>query len=201
MFTYIKKNVDGFYLELAEKLPAELYSDLGETYEDFIQNKWVLLSDEQVKFHQENPNASVQEVWNMELTPVHVHVRDLADAKREMQSMIDHYDNSDNVNSFTVNGVIPAWFSVQERLNYKQSVEAAKLMNVQELSFYVGDNMLTVATEKAEQLLAALQLYADACFMVTKQHKLAVEALDSIEAVDNYDYTTGYPEKLNFELV
>lgn len=199
MFTYIKKNVDGFYVELPEKLTADLYSDLGETYEDFTQNKWVLLSDKQVKFHKENPTASIQEVWNMELKPVHV--RDLADAKREMLAKIDQYDNSDAVNGFTVNNVIPAWFSVQERLNYKQSVEAAKLMNVKELSFYVGDNMLTVATEKAEQMLAALQLYADACFMVTKQHKLAVEALETIEDVDKYDYVVNYPEKLNFDLV
>ena len=49
-------------------------------------------------------------------------------------------------------------------------------------------------------MLAQIQLYADQCFIVTKQHKAAVEALDSIEAVDNYDVTAGYPTKLTFNV-
>lgn len=199
MYTYIKKNIDGFYLELEQKLTPDLYSDLGETYEDFTQNKWVLLSSKQVKFHKENPTASVQEVWNMELKPTHV--RDLADAKREMMDKINSYDNSENVNGFTINNELVAWFSVQERLNYKQSVESAKLLGVDKLSFFVGDNMLEVAPQMAEQMLAALQLYADACYIVTKQHQLAVQELGSIEEVDNYDYTASYPQRLNFDLV
>ena len=201
MYTYVKRNVPNYYVELEEKLTPDLYSDLGETYDDYLMGKWVLLSDEQVKFHEENPDASVKEVFNMAIDEPYVHVRTLEEAKNDMQLKIDMYDTSDAVNSFTINNMIPAWFTVQERLNYKQSVEAAKLMNVDKLSFYVGDVMLEVETVKAEQLLAALQLYADACFLVTKQHKIAVEKLEEIEEVDNYDYTVGYPSRLNFDLV
>ena len=59
---------------------------------------------------------------------------------------------------------------------------------------------MTVSTVKAEQMLAAIQLYADACFMVTKNHNLAVEALETMEDVDAYDFRTGYPERLNFDI-
>ena len=113
---------------------------------------------------------------------------------------IEYYDRSTNVNGFAINGSITAWFTPTERSNYKQSVEAAKLMGIDTLTFYVGDNMLTVATTKAELMLAAIQLYADQCYIVTKQHKLAVDKLETVEEVDSYNYRDGYPEKLNFDL-
>ena len=60
---------------------------------------------------------------------------------------------------------------------------------------------LQISTVMAEQMLAQIQLYADSCYIVTMQHKSAVEALDTIEEVDNYDYRDGYPSRLNFNLV
>lgn len=198
MFTYIKYNVPNTYVVLEKPLNPEDYDNLGFTWQDYLNNKWVLLSEEQVRFHEDNSNASVKEVWDMK---VFVYERTLADAKREKIAEIDLYDTSDNVNGLTVNNTITTWFTVQERLNYKQSVEAAKLLGVETLQFFVGDNMLNVTPANAEMMLAALQLYADQCFIVTKQHKLAVEKLETIEEVDNYDYKTGYPEKLNFDLI
>lgn len=198
MFTYIKRAVRGYYLELEEKLTSDLYDNLGETYEDFLQNKFVLLSEEQVKFHEENPNASIKEVWDMELTPGYE--RTINDAKYEMLSKIDSYDNSDEVNSFTINNSISAWFTPNERTNYKNSIDSAKLLGVKELSLFIGDMSVTIPTERAEQMLAAIQLYADACFMVTKQHKLIVNNMTEIYDVDEYNYKVGYPEKLNFNV-
>ena len=49
-------------------------------------------------------------------------------------------------------------------------------------------------------MLAAIQLYADQCFIKTKQHEAAIKALATIEDINNYDYTVGYPTKLNFTL-
>lgn len=48
--------------------------------------------------------------------------------------------------------------------------------------------------------LAQIQLYADRCYIVTETHKSNVNALKTIEEVDNYDITSGYPEKLNFNI-
>lgn len=201
MFTYVKRTVPGTYVELPAKLDAESYSDLGETYDDYLRGYWVLLTDKQVAFHEEHPYASVKEVFNMEIEEPVVYERTIEDAKREKESQIRAYDTSDAVNSFTINGAMSAWFTPAERQNYKQSVDSAKLLGVPTLSFYVKDIELTIETAKAEQLLAALQLYADAAYIVTKKHQLAVQQLETIEEVDEYDYTVGYPEKLNFELI
>ena len=195
-YTYIKKDVKGIYVDFDEMFDSELYDNLGETWQDYLDKKWVLLSDEQVTFHEENPIASVKEVWDMQLSPTPT--RTLEQAKMEMNDIIDNYDKSDNVNGFTVNDDIEGWFTPEERSNYKSSIDAAKLLEVSGLSFYIGDIMLEITPAQAEYMLAQIQLYADQCYIVTKQHKIAVEALETIEEVDNYNYMDGYPSKINF---
>ena len=140
----------------------------------------------------------MREVWDMQLTPPHV--RTLEEAKSEMIQKIDEYDRSSNVNGFTINHEIEGWFTADERSNYRSSIESSELLGIETLSFYVGDYFMEVTTQDAKHMLAQIQIYADQCYIVTKQHKLAVEALDTIEAVDAFDYTNGYPPKLNFEV-
>lgn len=205
---YINKTAFNIYVELDTPLDSN-NNFVGQTWDDFIAGAWVLLSDEQAAFHVANPSATVREVWDMEITPVTPHERTAEDAKDEMIQVIEDYDSSKNVNSFTVNGTVSGWFTPEERSNYKSSIDAAKLLGVETLSFFIGDMMLEVSTVLAEQMLAQIQLYADSCFIITKQHKLSVEALaasgelgeeEKIERIDSYDYISSYPQPLNFEL-
>jgi len=195
-FTYIKKDIKGFYVEFGSMFDERLYNNIGSTYEDFLNGLWVLLSDEQVEFHKSNPFASVKEVWDMEFEQPKE--RTLDDAKEEMLEKIDKYDSSNNVNGFTINNELEGWFTAEERSNYKSSIDAATILGIETLSFFVGDNLLEVSPTQAKVMLARIQIYADECFIVTKQHKLAVEALSTIEEVDNYPYSEGYPSKINF---
>lgn len=195
---YIKRNIPGNYVIMDKKLDANLHNDIGTTFDDYLNNLWVPLNENQIKFKEENPSASLQEVWSMQLNSTHT--RTIEEAKNEMLHKIEQYDQSENVNGFTVNNTIKAWFTPQERSNYKSSIDAAKLLGIETLSFYIGDTMLNISPTMAEQMLAQIQLYADQCFIVTKQHKVAVESLQTIEEVDNYNYDYDYPNKLNFDL-
>jgi hypothetical protein len=56
----------------------------------------------------------------------------------------------------------------------------------------------TLPLEQAQQILIALELYASACYDNTQSHIAEVQKLESKEAVESYDYTTGYPAKLAF---
>lgn len=128
----------------------------------------------------------------------------LQNAKDKKIAKIDEYDKSSRVNEFIVTHdgqvVTTHWFEPNIRANYKNSVESAELVGMQTVSFYVGNMPLTLSTQDAKMMLAQIQLYADACYIVTQQHKAAIEALETIEAVDAYDYTTGYPNKLSFDV-
>lgn len=199
-YTYIKRDVMGQFVTFPEKMKAELYNNLGSTWQDYLDRKWVLLSDEQVQFRAEHPKASVSEVWNMEIYTPPVHVRTLEEAKAEMVMKIKENDASQQVNGFIVNDAVTGWLTADERANYNSSINAAKLLGINEISFYVGDYLFTTTVEKAENMLAQIQLYADQCFIVTKQHIIAVEALETIEEVDEYNYMTGYPAQLHFTI-
>lgn len=201
-YTYIKRDIKGYYIEFDEMFDPDLYDNIGSTYQDFLDNLWVLLSDEQVQFHIDNPTASVKEVWDMQLTPVPP--RTIDQAKAEMIQKINEYDSSDNVNAFNVHDTehditFEGWFTADERSNYKSSIDAAKLLGLDTLSFFIGDLLLDVTPTQAEYMLAQVQLYADQCYIVTKQNKIAVDALTTIEAVDSFPYQQGYPGKITFE--
>jgi hypothetical protein len=43
-------------------------------------------------------------------------------------------------------------------------------------------------------------MYALQCFNVTAQHKANVLALDTVDDVTSYDYTSGYPEQIELSL-
>ena len=200
MKTYIWKIQPGYYIDFEEEIDAEYWEgQIGTTYEDFLEDKWVLLSDEQVAFHEANPNASVREVLAMELDPVYT-PDPVEEAKNAKLNELTVYDSGSNINDFTVNGEMHAWFTPEQRSNYRNSIDAAKLLGIDNLSVFIGDTLVTIPTTSAEQMLAAIQLYADQCFITTRQHKAAIEILDTIEGINNYDFTVGYPSKLNFTL-
>ena len=196
MYVYIKLSIAATFVSFEKPLSEEEYNNIGSTWQDFLDNLWVPLNDEQVAFHEEHPAASVNEVWDMQLNPVPE--RTLEDAKSEMIERIEEYDSSPNVNSFLINGVDAGWLTPAERSNYKSSIDAAKLLGLEKLSFFIGDNLLEVTPDQGEYMLAQIQIYADRCFIVTKQHKMAVGALETIEEVDNYHFADGYPEKPDF---
>mgnify|MGYP007108811444 FL=1 len=50
------------------------------------------------------------------------------------------------------------------------------------------------------QLINMVSAYADQCFDVTEGHKSDVNDLTTKEEIQNYDYTVGYPEKINITL-
>jgi hypothetical protein len=52
--------------------------------------------------------------------------------------------------------------------------------------------------ENAMKMLYAIELYASACYDNTQRHLAEVNKLENIQDILEYDYKTGYPEKLNF---
>lgn len=203
MKTYIRINIKGYYIEFPEEIDAQYWEGkIGSTYEDFLDNKWILLSDEQVAFHAEHPEASIEQVLNMTLPEQSE--RTLEDAKREMIQQIEEYDKSNNINSFNIlftdGTTMSYWLTPQQRANYKNSIDAAKLLNIAEVHPIFNGTQLTMSTSMAETALAQIQIYADKCYIVTETHKSNVNALQNIEDVDNYNFESDYPEKLNFNV-
>lgn len=208
MKTYITKLIDGYFITYDDEIDNEYWEgQIGSTLEDFNSGKWVLLSNDQAIFHKEHPTATIKEVWNMELyTPPIIDPQEesienqLSNAKLYKEQAIKIYDKSQSINDFTINNTIHYWFTPEERANYRNSIDAAKLLNKETINLFVGNIPITLSTQLAEIMLAQIQLYADDCWLITKNHILAINQLNNVEDVNNYNYTIGYPQKLNFNV-
>ena len=120
---------------------------------------------------------------------------ELQRAKEVKIAEIAAYSDSDAVNSLTFNG-LKTWLTPNVRANYLVSLDAAELLGETDITFVVEGVQASLPIKQVRLLLAKIQRYADACYIVTEGHKRAVRALQTVEEVESYDYTTGYPEKL-----
>lgn len=124
-------------------------------------------------------------------------------AKADKIAQLQAYDASDAVNGFdvTIQGqTMSLWIDRETRADYRSSIEAAELLGRTEVKPVFGGQEVTLSVQMAKMALAQVQLYANQCYGVTERHKAAIEALDSVEAVEAYDYERFYPEKLIFDV-
>lgn len=131
-----------------------------------------------------------------EYTPSAETPTDIDMAKAAKIAEIDAYSDSDAVNSLTFDG-IKTWLTPNVRANYLVSLDAAELLGETDITFVVEGVQASLPIKQVRLLLAKIQRYADACYIVTEGHKRAVKALQTVEEVESYDYTKGYPEKLS----
>ena len=117
--------------------------------------------------------------------------------KEEAIEQITEYDQSEDVNSFTLQGK-QMWLPKETRVGLVNSVTIEKNAGKETTVLWFGGEKYELPVDTALQMLAALELYALECYNVTAAHKAAINALESVEDVVAYDYTQGYPEKLNF---
>ena len=117
--------------------------------------------------------------------------------KEEAIEQITDYDQSEDVNSFTLQGK-QMWLPKETRVGLVNSVTIEKNAGKETTVLWFGGERYELSVDTALQMLSALELYALECYNVTAAHKAAVNALERVEDVVAYDYTQGYPEKLNF---
>lgn len=107
------------------------------------------------------------------------------------------YDSSSEVNEFSIGGV-PMWLDKATRAGLLLRFEAEGKVGRTETTLWNDGQSYTLPLEQAQQILIALELYASACYDNTQSHIAEVQKMESKEAVEAYDYATGYPQKLLF---
>ena len=86
------------------------------------------------------------------------------------------------------------------RSDYKNSIDAAELLGMTEVHPVLNGVAITLDIQTAKIALAKIQIYANQCYNTTEQHKANINALETIESVEQYDFTVNYPNKLIFKI-
>lgn len=123
----------------------------------------------------------------------------LEQLKKKLLKQVDEYDSSDDVNSFLLNG-IKVWLNKDTRVGLMNSLTIEKNAGKAESTLWFNNICITINCDAAIQMLSALELYALSCYNRTAEHKVAIQNLTSLEDATNYDFTTGYPDKLDFTI-
>lgn len=111
---------------------------------------------------------------------------------------IKAYDNSEAVNSFSLNGM-SAWINREDRIGTRRAIELDITNGLTESEIWLNGFKLVVNCQLALKLLDAVGHYAYQAYNATQAHIFAVKHLASVEEVEKYDYTTNYPPKLNLK--
>lgn len=121
----------------------------------------------------------------------------LARAKADKIAELAAYDSSDAVNSFSVNGV-SMWVPADKRAVLRISIEAYKALGAENITKVWEGQEYTFSTSDWDTMLNKVEVYASECFNQTQRHIAAINALNTLDEITDYDYTVDYPEKLEF---
>ena len=123
----------------------------------------------------------------------------LSGCKRWKKSEIEEHAKKPEVKGFEINGV-RGWLDSEARVSIRRAVAYKAAVGRESVTVYLAGVGFTMTPARAVEILAAVEVYASDCYDVTENHKAAVDALTDAAAVEAYDYATGYPEPLQFQL-
>lgn len=115
------------------------------------------------------------------------------------------YDSSNAINSFEIRRggikVTDYWLDRDLRTSLEGDVTAcSKVKNTYNFDIRELGITLELDCQKFLDALGVLRQYAYTAYNVTSQHLATINQLTSVQDVQNYNFTTGYPEKLVFDL-
>lgn len=135
--------------------------------------------------------------WLVYVEPEPTNAEKLAAAKAEKIAQIEAYDSSDAVEQFTINDV-PMWLGHELRQQIRTSADAYESLEYETMTKVFNGTEFTFTITIWRQMLNALEVYAAEALNTTERHKNTVMVMTRRKDVEDYDYTTGYPEKLSF---
>ena len=171
-------------------------------YKKIIDGKVVIKSANEIVVRKNgmqtfNPSEAqiLADGWEIYERPIYTPT--LEDVKRNKLDEILAYDSSEAVNEFTIGGQ-SVWLDKATRAGLLLRFEAESKVGREQTTLWNDGVSYTLPLADAMQMLIALELYASECYDNTQKHLAEVSKLESIEEVEAYDYTIGYPNKLAF---
>lgn len=126
-------------------------------------------------------------------------------ARRRKLDELHKYDESKEVNDCIIvyqGNELHYWADKHERDALKSAIRDCIALSRTEYRLDLREfgMSISIPCELLLQMLSALEVYAIDCYNKTTDHLFAVQALDNIDSIENYDYRKGYPSMLVFNL-
>ena len=211
-YTYITKENKLTYIGLNDPLDPTCYN-IGESYEDYMAGKWVLLSEEQVLFKKNHPDATVEEVFNMKLVEKvneDIAVNELARAKSDKLEAI--YQQDSQSNKFFISVISEGkevansefWMDKDLRNSLLNVTLPALQQNGDTTTKLWSDTIppasIEVPIDWALNCIPVVEIYAKKTYDVMQGNIAKVYAAKTVDEINSIDVESGYPPYITFEL-
>ena len=117
-----------------------------------------------------------------------------------LSKQIELYDNSNFVNEFYI-GNTAIWLNKADRVGLQLRLEYELSIGKESTILWhngVSFPLPLIGDYTAFDMLIDIEVYASKCYDNTQKHLAEIMKIANVEEIMNYDYTTGYPEKLKF---
>lgn len=208
---YIKKQL-GFYF--SEVQLGDTYN-VGTTLEDYDNGTFLLLNDDQIAFHEANPDATPLEVWNMEIPsspePEPAPEPDTLTIARQ-QKLQEIADQDAFSNKFFVSvlsggmevGNVELWIDRDTRNSLLNNTLPALLSDGETKTKLWTTGMppqsIEVPIVWALEKLPLVEIYAKRTYDLRASNEAAAYAATTVEEIAQIDPKANYPHFLTFEL-
>ena len=135
--------------------------------------------------------------WEIYTPPIYE--KNIEDYRRYKIEEIKHHDTSSEVNNFYMRGE-PMWLDFEKRSRLLLRFQAETAKGNENTTLWGNGKEYNLPLSAAIQMLYELETYASMCYDNTQRHITNVNSLTTIEEIQAYDHTTGYPDKLRFDI-
>ena len=161
-------------------------------------NKIVIIKDGMQTF---NPTKEMllEDYW-VEQVPAQYEPTEEEILNKEKEYKIDEilrYDSSREVNGFYIDDQ-EIWLDKATRVGLKLRFDAEIANGKTNTTIWYEGTPFKLELVNALHMLNDIELYASTCYDNTQTHIANINEIKDLESLKNYDYRTGYPEKLRF---
>ena len=216
-YTYITKRNNLTYIGLNDLLDPSC-NDIGESYLDFLAGKWVLLSEEQVLFKKEHPDATIREVLDMKIAakdpePSQAEVIEAEVFNRAKDRKLDEIRAQDaKSNKFFISVISEGkevansefWMDKDLR-NSLLNVTLPALQQNGDTTTKLWSNTIPPASievpiDWALNCIPVVEIYAKKTYDMMQGNIAKVYAAKTVDEINSIDVESGYPPYITFEL-
>ena len=216
-YTYITKRNKLTYIGLDNLLDPSC-NDIGESYLDFLAGKWVLLSEEQVLFKEEHPNATIREVLDMKIAerepePSQAKVIEAEVFNRAKDRKLDEIRAQDAKSNKFFISVISEGKEVANNEFWMDKDLRNSLLNVtlpalqkngdtttKLWSNTIPPTSIEVPIDWALNCIPVVEIYAKKTYDMMQGNIAKVYAAKTVDEINSIDVESGYPPYITFEL-
>ena len=216
-YTYITKKNRLTYIGLNDLLDPSS-NDIGESYLDFLAGKWVLLSEEQVQFKEEHPDATIREVLDMKIAekdpePSQAEVIESEVFNRAKDRKLDEIRAKDSQSNKFFISVISEGKEVANSEFWMDKDLRNSLLNVtlptlkqngdtttKLWSNTIPPTSIEVPIDWALNCIPVVEIYAKKTYDMMQGNIAKVYAAKTVDEINSIDVESGYPPYVTFEL-